>query len=128
MTQANPWGVNDVFSIGWPLWERIGQVQNPYLRFGSGYGPLLLTALILLFSAVCYFGIRNLRAGEKSPEVAFTLFYIINVVFNQTQPWIASGSLILFSMGFCAGHIMWIWSARSFVPASWVDSLGGRRP
>lgn len=118
MMKANPWGINDTFGISWDFWYRTGRVQNPYLRFGSGYGPLALGVLVLLLLTICIWAVQNLRRGERTPEAAFTCFYIVNVALNQAQPWLTSGSLILLAMGFCAAHVVRTWTATSPALAS----------
>lgn len=104
MVEANPWGINDTFGITRNEWIKIGTVQTPYLQFGSGYGMLLLGALLAGLATIGILGVRNIVAGERGPFVAFTIFFIVNAVFNQTQPWIGRGP-ILFVMGLCAAHI-----------------------
>ncbi len=106
MIKMNPWGMNDMFSIDWHYWKKIGSVQNPYLRIGSGYGLIPLGGVLLLLSSICFCAFRNLKTGEETANMAFTCFYVVNFLFNQTQPWLTSGSPILVAMGFCAFAIL----------------------
>lgn len=111
MMQANPWGINDSFSVTHAEWIRMGTVQTPYLHFGAGYGILPLAALLLGLAAIGWIGTGNIRDGERGPFVAFTVFFVINAVVNQTQPWLTRGP-ILFLMGFCAMHILQTYRSR----------------
>lgn len=115
MVTANPWGVNDAWGVTHAEWRRIGAVQTPYLRFGSGYGPLALTGLLLGVAGVAVLGARNLAAGERDPLVAFTVFFIVNAVVNQTQPWLTRGPILVL-MGFSAAHI--VARYRAYRPAA----------
>lgn len=105
MVAEDPWGLSDRFGIDRAAWLRMRTVQTPYLRFGAGYGLLPLVALLAAIAALCWLAIGNLRCGESDPLAAFSVFFVVNAVFNQTQPWISRGA-ILFVMGFSAAHIL----------------------
>lgn len=105
MLEANPWGINDTFGITRDEWIKMGTVQTPYLQFGAGYGPVSLAILLAAIAAIGVLGIKNVIAGERGPFVAFTIFFAVNAIFNQTQPWLTRGP-ILFVVGFCAAHIL----------------------
>lgn len=105
MIEANPWGINDTFEITRDEWRRIGTVQTPYLQFGAGYGMVLLAALLVGTAVICVLGLRSIITKERGPFLAFTVFFVVNAIFNQTQPWIGRGP-ILFAMGLSAAHIL----------------------
>jgi len=105
MVAANPWGVNDAWGVTRDEWQQIGAVQTPYLRFGSGYGMAALAGLLLGVAGIAVLGARNIANGERDPFVAFTVFFIVNAVVNQTQPWLIRGPILML-MGFSAAHIV----------------------
>ena len=105
MVAANPWGVNDAWGVTRDEWQQIGTVQTPYLQFGSGYGMAALAGLLLGVAGIAVLGARNIANGERDPFVAFTVFFIVNAVVNQTQPWLIRGPILML-MGFSAAHIV----------------------
>lgn len=108
MMTHNPFRLNDRFDLEWSDWQKAGAVQNPYLNVGSGYGPLGLTLCMLFYFCTSVVGYRQLRnRSDKKPFMALTVFFIFLSIVNQTQPWIQSGSLLLFLSGVAAAHI-WI--------------------
>lgn len=110
MMGRNPWGINHHFGMDRTDWLRTGGVQNPYLKFSSGYGPLSLPLIIGLFLTSAYVGFRQLWSGrDRSMFSVWTIFLISLVVLNQTQPWIQSGSFILFLSGIATAYI---WSVE----------------
>jgi hypothetical protein len=109
MMQKNPWGINDKYKLTYEDWLRMRAPQNPYLRFGSGYGPWLLGALLTGFLVVGGIAVANLAKGERGPGTVFTAFFIVNVTLNQTQSWLTSGSPILALLGFSFFHIGRTW-------------------
>lgn len=122
MVAANPWGVNEAWGITREEWRQIGTVQTPYLRFGSGYGPLALAGLLLGIAGIAVLGLRNIAAGERDPFVAFTLFFVVNAVVNQTQPWLVPGPILVL-MGFSGAHIV----ARSLAHRAAAAPAGAAR-
>lgn len=112
MVTANPWGLNERYGLTWYDWERMGGVQSPYLAFGSGYGPLALLMLFLIFFTVAYLAWQNLRAGQSDTAATFSIFFIVTVIANWTQSWLMSGSFILMLLGLCACRILVTWALR----------------
>lgn len=112
MVEANPWGMNDMYQLDWAKWERIGAVQNPYLSFGSGYGPWLLLLLLSGVAMIALMAWQNLRHEVDDLSAMFTINYIAIAGFNQTQSWLMSGSLILVLVAFCACHVVLTWAIR----------------
>lgn len=112
MMAANPWGVNDRYGLNYEDWKKIGQIQNAYLNFGSGYGPWMLGVLIFILSIGCYMAVSNLKYGEGPEGIAISVFFLVNIIFNHSQSWLHSGSLILILLGFCAAHIVYFWTLR----------------
>lgn len=115
MMRENPWGMNDRYGLEWSDWKKMGVSQNPYLRFGSGYGPWLLGALVLIFALIGTIGISNLIKGEGGIAALFTIYFVVNVLFNQTQSWTTSGSNVLMLLGFCSIHIILVWLHKRYV-------------
>ncbi len=105
MIEANPWGINDTFDVSRDEWMKIGTVQTPYLQFGAGYGPGLLACLLVGIAGIGILALRTIASGERGPFLAYSVFFIVNAVFNQTQPWLGRGP-ILFMMGLCAACII----------------------
>lgn len=104
--QHNPFGMNEKFGWGWSDWQRAGAIQNAYLSIGSGYGLIgfILTTIFYFYTSII--GLNCLRCNhDKSPLRALILFFIFLSFLNQTQPWIQSGSLVLFFSGLAATHI-----------------------
>jgi hypothetical protein len=127
MLAANPWGMNDRYKLTRIDWERMGAVQNPYMRFGSRYGPWLLLAQIGIFLVIVYVAWRNLAKGESDAASVFSIYFIVVILFNQTQPWLVSMSWILVLLGLCACHIVVTGLLRSnLLPVSW-QSFWARR-
>lgn len=106
IVKANPWGVNDRYGVTREEWMRIGTVQSPYVGFGAGYGPALLALAMGFIGAVCLVGLWLLSVRPPDPWMAFTVFFIVNAIFNQTQAWLQPGP-VLFAMGLCGTHILW---------------------
>lgn len=105
MMQKNPWGMNDKYGLTYRDWEKIGATQNPYLRFGSGYGPRFLGLLLVSFFLFGVAAVFNIIRSERDPSIVFPIFFIVIIIFDQTQSWLTSGSPILVFLGFSAGHI-----------------------
>lgn len=114
MIQENPWGMNDRYGLNFSDWKKMGVPQNPYLHFGSGYGVWLLGALVMVFFVIGVVAVFNLLEGESGPSIVFSIFFIVIVIFDQTQSWITSGSPILILLGFCAYHILGTWLAKHY--------------
>lgn len=112
MVTADPWSMNERYGLTWDDWERMGGVQSSYLAFSSGYGPLALLMLFLIFFTIAYLAWQNLRAGESDTSAAFSIFFIVTVVANWTQSWLMSGSFILMLLGLCACRILVAWALR----------------
>lgn len=106
MSDANPWGINDRYGVSRDEWMRIGTIQSPYVGFGAGYGPIRLALVMGFIGAVCLVGMWNLKTLAPDPLVAFTAFFVVNSIFNQTQAWLLPGP-VLFAMGLCGTHILW---------------------
>ena len=120
MVAANPWGMNDRNKLTRAQWLSIGAVQNPYLRFGSGYGPWLMLAQIGVFLAIGYIAWRNLRVGESDEAAIFSIYFLVLILFNQTQPWLVSMSWILVLLGLCTSHIVvTALLRRNQIPSFW---------
>ena len=115
MMKANPWGINDSYNLTYHHWRVMKGVQNPYLAFGAGYGPWLLLLLILIFAAIGYCAISNLRHGEAGEASLWSITFLVIVIFNQTQSWLKSGSIILILLGFCVAHILITYLKREFL-------------
>jgi len=109
MIRENPWGINDKDGLDFAFWKHIGRPQNPYLLYGAGYGVWILGATLLGILVVCLLAYRNLCGGEKGPSAVFSIFFIVIVVFNQTQLWLTTGSFLLATLGFCFSHIIVNW-------------------
>jgi len=114
MIQENPWGINDRYVLDFSDWKKMGTTQNPYLRFGSGYGVWYLGVLVMTFLIIGLVAVFNLLGGENGPSIVFSIFFIVNVIFNQTQSWLTSCSPILTVLGFCAYHILGTWLSRHY--------------
>jgi hypothetical protein len=121
MMQKNPWGINDKYKLTYEDWLRMRAPQNPYLRFGSGYGPWLLGVLVLGFLVIGGMAAVNLAKGEIGPGTVFSTFFIVNVALNQTQSWLTSGSPILALLGFSFFHISRTWLRGMRVSADMVN-------
>ena len=106
MVEANPWGVNERYNVSRDEWIQIGTVQSPYVGFGAGYGPALLALAMGFIGAVCLVGLWLLSVRPPDPWTPLTVFFIVNAIFNQTQPWLLPGP-VLFIMGLCGTHILW---------------------
>ena len=106
MMAANPFGVNDYYGLSHADWAKIGAFQNPWLAFGSGYGPWLLGLLLGMFFAICWLGVTNIRTGQRYEFALHPLYFIVIVIFNQTQSWLKSGSFVLILVGFMAAQII----------------------
>lgn len=106
MMAKNPWGINDKYGITWIDWWRMGVPQNAYTRFGSGYGYYGLGILMFFLAGVSFMAIANIVRGERGLNSSLSIFFLLTVFVNQTQPWISSGSFILFALGFCCAHIV----------------------
>lgn len=106
MMEADPWGINEEYNLTWEHWRKIGVVQPPYARFGSGYGPWMLGGLLALFLAIGMGAVTNLRKGARNEASLYAIFFLINVTFNQTQSWLNSGSIVLILTGACATQII----------------------
>ncbi|WP_204138892.1 hypothetical protein [Halomicronema sp. CCY15110] len=106
MTTHNPWGINDRYDLDFDDWQKMGQVQNPYLLFGSGYGAVGLLMLVTVFIVIAGFALRRLAQGRGGLVAACSAFFVINAVFNQSQPWILPRSNLLLIMGICTGFIL----------------------
>ena len=76
MIEKDPWGMNDKYKLTWVDWKKMGSPHNPYLRFGSRYGPWLLCSLALVFLSIGCLALTNLSAGEAGPATVFSLFFI----------------------------------------------------
>lgn len=113
MMDANPWGINDTYALKKADWEQIGTIQSAYPQFGAGYGPLALATVMLFIGMVCVAGISNLRHCPSNASSAFTVFFIVNAMFNHTQPWLLPGP-ILFFMALAGGLILYqFWLSRA---------------
>jgi len=106
MIKEDPWSMNERHGLNWLDWKKMGAAQNPYLRFGSGYGPWYLCVMIIGLMFIGWIALLNLRVGEKGPAIVFSVFFVVNILFNQTQSWTTSGSRILALLGFCSFHII----------------------
>lgn len=121
MMEHNPWGINERFGMTWDDWRRTRSVQNPYLNFGSGYGLTGLVILAALFWSLAVLGLRNIRHGhDRVPWSALSIYHVMLVFFNQTQPWMQGGSLLLFFAGVSSAHILLTYAANS---RYWTQSL-----
>lgn len=110
MTRENPWGINDRFGISHLEWRKIGTVQNPYLKFGAGYGPLALGAVILFVLTLNAVAFRSMISSvQGSAEPPFIIFFMVNTLLNHTQNWLDSGSQILLLLSFCGCAILTSW-------------------
>lgn len=123
MVASNPWGMNDRYHLSWESWRWMGGVQNPYLGFGSGYGPIALLALGLSFLSVAYLAWSNLRSGQADASAVFSVFFIVNVIVNWTQSWLMSGSLILITLGLCCSQIFISAALRHPLPTTGSEVL-----
>jgi hypothetical protein len=112
--KENPWGMNERYGLNWFDWKKMGAAQNPYLRFGSGYGPCYLGVMVIVFLSIAWIAVLNICRLEKGPATVFSMFLIVNVLFNQTQPWTTSGSRILTLLGFCSFHILVTWLSTKY--------------
>jgi len=106
MTTENPWGINERYDLNFSDWQKIGQVQNPYLLFGSGYGIVGLVMLLGAFLIIVILALRSLAQRKDGLIAACAAFFMVNAVFNQSQPWILPHSTLLLIMGICAGFIL----------------------
>lgn len=125
MIQENPWGINDRYGLDFSDWKMMGVPQNPYLHFGSGYGPWFLGALVIAFFFIGLVAVFNLLGGENGAAIVFSIFFIVIVTFNQTQSWLTSGSPILIALGFCAYHILGSWQLIQYKSYNLFRPLGG---
>ena len=113
MTAHNPWGINDRYDLDFSDWQKIGQVQNPYLLFGSGYGVVGLLIIVTAFMTIVGLAFRRLAQGKGGLVAACSAFFIINAVFNQSQPWTLPRSNLLLIMGICTGFILFFPMTRN---------------
>jgi hypothetical protein len=133
MVKANPWGINDRYSISRDEWIKIGTVQTPYLGFGAGYGLTLMLMVMGFIGVICIAGLWLLLKRPPDPFSGFTIFFIVNATVNQTQAWLLPGP-VLFTMGLCGTHIVWqSWKAlphasRPALPSAWIGSKATHRP
>ena len=79
------------------------------------------------FISIGLVALFNLLRGENGPAAIFSIFYIVIVVFNQTQSWLMSGSLILALLGFCAFHILITWLSRNYRVSESFQPFGALR-
>ncbi len=105
MMHHNPYGLNDIFDLDRSFWLKAGAIQNAYFNFGSGYGIFAFMFVLSFYTITSTIGFRQLDSDIKSPLNSLTVFFITLALFNQTQPWIQSGSLILYLSGVSATHI-----------------------
>jgi hypothetical protein len=106
MVRHNPFGLNETYDLNRRDWYRMGQVQNPYLAFGAGYGLAALAGLLCLFLVLWLMAAQNLAHGERGAGCVFAVFFMVVVALNQTQSWLQSGSFVLVLNGFCGMHIL----------------------
>ena len=106
MVAANPFEMNDYYGLSYVDWQKMGTVQNPWLAFGSGYGPWFLALLLGIFFAICWLGATNIRAGQRDETALYPIYFIVITFFDQTQSWLMSGSLILVLVGFLSTQII----------------------
>jgi hypothetical protein len=106
MMTHDPWGINERYGLDFSDWKKMGQVQNPYLLFGSGYGVLGLLVLVTASMTIVVLAFWRLSQGRGSLVAACSAFFIINAVFNQSQPWTLPSSNLLLIMGICTGFIL----------------------
>ena len=106
MMQENPWIIIYWYELTELVGRRFGQVQYPFLRFGSGYGVAGLSLVLLTFGILCFCGFKELSLQETQTASIFTIFFIVNVIFNQTQSWLLPRSLVLLLTGAGAAHIV----------------------
>jgi hypothetical protein len=105
MMTKNPWGVNDIFGMTRERWIRTGGVQLAFLHFSSGYGPLGLLAVVLIFCGLSVVAVRQPASADTSCWRALSSFFVLLVFCNQSQPWLQGGSILLFVSGIAATHI-----------------------
>ena len=115
MIEANPWDINTHYGLDRNNWLRMGGVHNPYMSFGSGYGPWLLLAVIGGLAVIGYIALRNLAIGESDVAAVFSIYFIVTILLNQTQSWLMSASPILVLLGVCGSHIVLTWLARTSI-------------
>ena len=123
MMERNPWDINEKYGLTWDDWYEIGGPQNSYLRFGSAYGPSILCLLLAGFFCIGWLGLLNLSRGEDIGTAVFSIFFIVNIVFNQTQSWLQARSRILFFLGFCAAHILIVWLSNRYRMSSFLRPI-----
>ena len=106
MVAANPFEMNDYYGLSYNDWQNMGTVQNPWLAFGSGYGPWFLALLLGIFFSICWLGATNIRAGQRDETALYPMYFIVIIFLNQTQSWLMSGSLVLVLVGFLSTQII----------------------
>lgn len=113
MIVHDPYGMNEDFDLDRSFWLNAGAVQNPYFNFGSGYGPIGFFSILSLYSITFIVGLRQLQSNNTTLLNTLTVFLLMLALFNQTQPWIQSGSLLLYLSGISAAHIWTPYLLRS---------------
>ena len=132
MINANPWGMNERYSISREEWTKIGTVQTPYLGFGAGYGLTLMLIVVTFIGLICIAGLWLLLKTPPDPFSGLTIFFIVNATINQTQAWLVSGP-VLFTMGLCGTHIVWqcwknlLLASKPTLPFAWMDGKAAHK-
>jgi len=123
MIEVNPWNINTRFGLSLKNWRKMGAVHNPYMSFGSGYGPWLLLTVIGGLTVIGYLALRNLAIGESDVAAIFSIYFIVTILLNQTQSWFMSASPILLLLGVCVSHIVLTWLARSSISSPFICAV-----
>ncbi len=106
MMNNNPWRVNDILGMSRERWLRAGGVQIAFLNFSSGYGPLGLLAVVVLFGGLSIIALRRMSQENNLPWIALSTYFVLLVFCNQAQPWLQGKSILLFLSGIGAMHIV----------------------
>jgi len=106
MLSSNPYNINEKYNLNYNDWFRMGQPQNPYVSFSSGYGVIGLFSMFVLVCSISIVALYVLPKLKHTNLVAYPVFYITYAVFNQTQLYINPFDGNLFVLGYCAGWVI----------------------
>lgn len=106
MMDADPWGINDAYGISRDEWRAMGQVQNPYVKFGAGYGLPMFATLVLAVLALNVAALQRLRRRDTALGTAVPLYFMVFSLLNQTQSWLEAGSVVLVLLAYCTSAIL----------------------
>ena len=105
MMSSNPYNINEEYNLDYSDWFRMGQPQNPYISFSSGYGIGGLLSIFILVCSTFIVAVYILPMLKNTSLAAYPVFFITYAVFNQTQLYINPFDGNLFLLGYAAGWV-----------------------